>query len=156
LIIIIIHTTSNTFFPLHCFIDYSQPHVLYRLHGIRDLCKDETLQALSRNDRGLPREKISNWLFDSPIYGPWYKFMKNNMKPKSFDQNLNRALVKLRFAKRGTCGRYVHWLLPQLTDVETSSTKKVEDPVENIGDDVDVSHGDVKEPEDALDGPDTA
>ena len=83
------------------------------LHGIRDLCQDKTLQVQNQKDKGgLPRDKISSWLNESKVYGPWYKFLKSKMKPKSFDCNLTRALLKLGFGKSGTSGRYVNWIIP--------------------------------------------
>ena len=59
------------------------------------------------------------------------------MKPKSFDCNLTRALLKLGFGKSGTSGRYVNWIIPDalwaykseeaLMTVEKPSSQKDDD-----------------------------
>jgi hypothetical protein len=44
--------------------------------------------------------------------------MQSNMKQKSVDSNLTRALLKVGFGKRGSSGRYVLWIMPELNDTD--------------------------------------
>ena len=122
------------------------------LHGIRDLCQDPIIQESNFKEKGLSKDKISIWLETSRLYGPWFKFLKNHMKSKSFDSNLTRALLKLNFGKHGTSGRYVHWIIPEILlssvvraaatttkIIKTSTTTEMKNPTKHDPDATDKS-----------------
>ena len=87
-------------------------------HAVQDVKKSRQLQKISKDENGMSRAQIMDWIGDRSVYKEWSVKILTQLEMKSYKSNLSKALLKAGFTRKGTTGRHVKWMFPQVKEGE--------------------------------------
>ena len=85
-------------------------------YAVTDVSKDVHIQNVSKEEGGVPRSIIMDWISNNEKYSKYVSALLTKVEIKSYQQNLSRALIKGGFTRLGTTGRHVKWIAPDITE----------------------------------------
>jgi hypothetical protein len=104
---------NNVFERKHSFISTA-----ILSHAVNDACADPQLIDKCKNEGGLQRAEVIEWIEQHQVYGRYTRGLLKHLEVRTYHQNLSRAMSKVGFERVGTAGRHVKWLIPGIK-VET-------------------------------------
>jgi hypothetical protein len=75
------------------------------------------------NHGELSRGEIMDLIATNPRWKVWVEQMLSKMEQKSYQASITKGLIKAQFRRTATTGRYIKWLLPDLSIVKKKSIK---------------------------------
>lgn len=111
---------NNSFERKHSFISTA-----ILSHAINDACSDPKLIDKCKNEGGLQRAEVIEWIENHEVYGRYVQGLLKHLEVRTYQQNLSRAMSKVGFERVGTSGRHVKWLIPGFkVDVKKEEASK--------------------------------
>mmetsp|Transcript_23003 Transcript_23003/g.34273 ORF Transcript_23003/g.34273 Transcript_23003/m.34273 type:complete len:540 (-) Transcript_23003:52-1671(-) len=93
-------------------------------HAVQDVMNCASLQKTSKEENGVSRTEIMDWIGNNEQYKPWVIKLLTKLEMKSYQANLSKAMIKAGFTRIGTTGRHVKWLLPSTKTKKGGDKKK--------------------------------
>jgi len=92
--------------------------------AVIEAAEDAALQQQAKQEGGVARSVIMDWITTSPRFGEWVEQMLSKLEDKSYQASVTKALIKAGYTRTATTGRYIKWNLPDASKVSSSPTKK--------------------------------
>lgn len=96
-------------------------------HAINDACADPKLIDKCKNEGGLQRAEVIEWIENHEVYGRYTRGLLKHVEVRTYHQNLSRAMSKVGFERVGTSGRHVKWLIPGIkAEIKKEPSKSID------------------------------
>ena len=116
-------------------------------HAVKDAARSKAIRKLVRENGGILRKEIMDWIGAAPKYAFWVRHTLNRVELNSFQSTVTRVLQKAGYERLGNKGRYVKWKLPTWAEEESEVSDndvESEGAEENENDSAKASDSDVK------------